>query len=88
MRPRSRVSAFAARWKDLDVAPKCFEELNAVRVGREGKRAVRLENLGTYAIAGGAGEIHRENGKLTVAYSATVAGDPAIVRAKLDRTGK
>lgn len=61
-----------------------IEVLSSVRVFRPGGEAVRLENLADYRIVPGSGEIHRQNGKMAVGYSARVRGDFQVVREKVD----
>ncbi len=61
-----------------------LEVLSSVRVFRPGLTPVRLENMAQYSIQPGSGEIHRQNGKMTVGYSARVKGDFPAVREKVE----
>ncbi|MBI4607032.1 MAG: efflux RND transporter permease subunit, partial [Planctomycetes bacterium] len=61
------------------------EEISAVRVFRPGAEPVRLENLASYAIVPGSGEIHRQNGKMTLGFSARVNGDFLRVRDRVEQ---
>ena len=61
------------------------EEISAVRVFRKAGDAVRLENVARYSIIPGSGEIHRQNGKMTVGYSARVKGGLAAVRQRVEQ---
>jgi HAE1 family hydrophobic/amphiphilic exporter-1 len=61
------------------------DEINAVRIFRRGGEPVRLDNLARYSMVPGSGEIHRQNGKMTIGFSARVKGDFIAAKDKLER---
>jgi HAE1 family hydrophobic/amphiphilic exporter-1 len=61
------------------------EELSSIRVFRPGNEPVRLDNLARYSMVPGSGEIHRQNGKMTVGFSARVKGDFPSVKERVER---
>lgn len=63
-----RELPFWIRYQDAD--KEDVTELNAIPVYRPGGEPVRLENVATFGILPGPGDIQRVNGKITLAYSA------------------
>jgi len=60
------------------------EVLNDVRIMTPSGEPVRLANLASYSIVPGSGEIHRQNGRMTVGFSARANGDLTLAREKVE----